>query len=334
MTFLWPFMMPALLLLPLCGWYYWWLWRIRQCTAATFGSLGLMASGSGQRLGQRRHIPFLFFLGALACLLFGLMRPHLHVTLPRLEGTVILAFDLSSSMVADDFAPTRLEAAKAAARIFVEQQPATIQIGVVAFGNGGLIVQPPTNEQGDILAAIERLTPQGGTSLGQGIFTSLVAIAGDTMPVAPEAIEPDRFAEGLPPLQIGSFPSAVVLLLTDGENMAPPDPLLVAQTAAEAKIRLFPIGIGSAAGAVIEVEGFQILTQLNEELLTALADLTNGTYYQAADAESLREIYESIDLQLTVRGQQMEITALLALVAFLLVMTGGALSLHWFGRVP
>jgi Ca-activated chloride channel family protein len=334
MTFLWPFMLPALILVPLCGWYYWWLLRIRRRNAVNLGSLGLAYAQAGRPLGRRRHLPFALFLSALTCLLFGLTRPEMAVTLPRLEGTVILAFDLSNSMLAADLAPTRIEAAKAAARAFVEQQPATIQIGVVAFGNGGLIVQQPTNDQGEILAAIERLTPQGGTSLGQGIFTSLVAIAGDTLPIDQNAFDESAFDEGMPPLQIGSFPSAVVLLLTDGENTAPPDPLVVAQAAAEAQIRILPIGIGSPEGAVIEVEGFNILTQLNEGALEAIAALTNGTYYRAADAESLREIYETIDLQLTVRGQQMEITALLALIGFLLALSGGILSMLWFGRVP
>ena len=334
MSFLWPFMLPTLFLIPLCGWLYWRLLQKRRQAVSNLGSLGLLRQQSGQMLGRRRHLPFTCFLGALTCLLFGLARPETTVSLPRVEGTVILAFDVSNSMLADDLEPTRIEAAKAAARAFIEQQPATIQIGVVAFGNGGLIVQPPTNDQNEILAAIDRLNPQGGTSLGQGIFTSLVAIAGDTLPIDQTAFDESTLAEGMPPLQIGSFPSAVVLLLTDGENTAPPDPLAVAQVAAEARIRIFPIGIGSPAGAVLEVEGFNILTQLDEAALAEIAGLTNGAYYHAADAETLQEIYETIDLQLTVRGQKMEITALLAMLSFLLAVVGGTLSMLWFGRVP
>ncbi len=333
MTFLWPFMLPALLLVPLCGWYYHWLWRIRQRRAPNLGTLGVAYAASSQALGRRRHLPFRLFLFALLFLLLGLARPQARISLPHMEGTVILAFDVSNSMAADDLAPTRIEAAKDAARAFVEKQPATIKIGVVAFGNGGLIVQQPTNDQADILAAIDRLQPQGGTSLGQGIFTSLMAIASDTLPIDQNAFTDESFDENAPPLQIGSFPSAVVLLLTDGENTAPPDPLAVAQAATEARVRIFPIGIGSPGGAVIEVEGFNILTRLDESALGEIASLTNGAYYHAADADSLREIYETIDLQLTVRGEQMEVTALFALYGLLLAGAAGTLALLWFGRI-
>lgn len=334
MTFLWPFLLPTLIFVPLIIWRYRRLLQQRQAHSVALGTLGQLSQQAGRPLGRRRHLPFAFFVGALTLVLFGLARPQMVVRLPRVEGTVILAFDISGSMIADDLEPTRIDAAKAAARAFVEQQPATIQIGVVAFGNGGLVAQTPTNEQADVLAAIERLNPQGGTSLGQGIFTSLVAIAGDTLPIDESAFNPEEFDETAPPLQMGSFPSAVILLLTDGENTAPPDPLTVAQSAAEARIRIFAIGIGSAEGAVIEAEGFNILTQLNEGALEEIAALTNGAYYHAADADSLREIYETIDLQLTVRGQEMEITALLAMAGFLLALAGGILSMIWFGRVP
>ncbi|MCB0107743.1 MAG: VWA domain-containing protein [Caldilineaceae bacterium] len=334
MTFLWPSMLPALLLVPLAIWRYRRLLQQRQGRAVALGTLGQLSQPTTRPLGRRRHLPFAFFVSALTLLLLGLARPEMAVSLPRVEGTVILAFDVSNSMAADDLDPTRIDAAKAAARAFVAQQPATIRIGVVAFGNGGLIAQTPTNEASDVLSAIERLNPQGGTSLGQGIFTSLVAIAGDTLPIDESAFDPESFDENAPPLQIGFFPSAVVLLLTDGENTAPPEPLAVAQAAAEAGIRIFPIGIGSPEGAVIDVEGFKILTQLNEGALEEIAALTNGTYYHAADADTLREIYETIDLQLTVRGEQMEITALLAMAAFVLALTGAVLSMLWFGRVP
>ena len=334
MSFLWPYMLPALLLVPLCIWRYRRLLQQRQARAFALGSLGLLQRPTGTSLGWRRHLPFALFVSALTLLLLGLARPETTVTLPRVEGTVILAFDVSNSMLADDLEPTRIEAAKAAARAFVDQQPATIQIGVVAFGNGGLVVQPPTNEAGEILAAIERLQPQGGTSLGQGIFTSLVAVAGDTLLIDQSAFDENAFADGAPPLQIGSFPSSVILLLTDGENTTPPDPRSVAQVAAEAQIRIFPIGIGSPQGAVVQVEGFNILTQLNEAALQEIAGLTNGTYYYAADSATLQEIYQTIDLQLTVRGQTMEITALLAMAGFLFALTGGVLTMLWFGRVP
>jgi Ca-activated chloride channel family protein len=271
----------------------------------------------------------MFFMLGLTLLLFGLARPEMLVDLPRIEGTVILAFDVSNSMAADDLEPTRIEAAKAAARAFVENQPPTILIGVVAFSNGGLVVQQPTNDQAAVLATIDRLSPQGGTSLGQGIFTSLNAIAGEAIAIDPSALEED-----IQSIDVGHYPSAVVVLLTDGENTGSPEPLDVAQVAAEAGVRIYPVGIGSTEGAVLQLEGFNILSQLDDTILQQIAKVTNGSYHHAEDEESLAEIYENIDLRLTISGEMMEVTAIFAGISLLLLLAGGLLSLLWFGRVP
>jgi Ca-activated chloride channel family protein len=331
MSFIWPTMLLSLLLIPLFVWLYLWMQQQRKRFAANYSSLGLVQEAAGSRPGLRRHIPPVLFLTGLTLLLFALARPEMVVSLPRVEGTVILAFDVSNSMNADDLEPTRMEAAKVAARAFVENQPPTILIGVVAFSSGGLVVQPPTDDQAAVLATIDRLSPQGGTSLGQGIFSSLNAIAGKAT-ATEEA--PRGGNVGAETDQIGHFPSAVVVLLSDGENTEPPDPLEIAQVAADAGVRIFPVGIGSPEGAVVEVDGFNIVTQLNERSLQQIADLTNGSYYNAEDEESLREIYKTIDLQLTVRAEKMEVTSIVAGVSTLLFLAGGALSLFWFGRVP
>jgi len=271
----------------------------------------------------------LFFLSGLTLLFFSLARPEMLVSLPRVEGTVILAFDVSNSMRADDLEPSRIEAGKVAASTFVENQPSTILIGVVAFSNGGIVVQPPTYDQSAVLATIDRLSPQGATSLAQGIFSSLNAIAGEPIPIDPAALE-----DGAPPPEIGAYPSAVILLLSDGENTESPDPLEIAQLAAEAGVRIYTVGIGSPEGAILPIEGYNVLTQLNETALQEIASLTNGSYYRAGDAETLREIYEDVDLQLTIRGEKMEVTAIFAGISLLLFVIGGALSLFWFGRLP
>jgi Ca-activated chloride channel family protein len=329
MSFIWPWMLITLLFVPLLAGEYIRLLRKRRQALADLGPLGLVQNRSGRNLGRQRHIPAALFLFGLALLLFSLARPEMFVELPRVEGTVILAFDVSNSMAAEDLEPSRIEAAKAAARAFVENQPSTILIGVVAFGSGGLVVQPPTDDQSAVLATINRLSPQGGTSLGQGIFTSLNAIAGEAISVDAAALEGD-----LEPLEIGDYSSAVILLLTDGENTESPDPLEIAQLAAEAGVRIYPVGIGSKEGAILEIEGFNIFTQLDEIALQEIASLTNGSYYHAADEESLREIYENVDLQLQTRGEKMEVTAILAGLSLPFFLIGGALSLFWFGRMP
>lgn len=322
-------MLSTLLLIPLFVGVYFRLLRQRQGAAADLGPLSLLQNSSGGGPGWQRHVPPLLFLFGLLFLFIGLARPEMVVDLPHMEGTVILAFDVSNSMAADDMEPTRMEAAKTAARTFVENQPSTIQLGVVAFSNGGLVVQPPTTEQADVLATIERLTPQGATSLGQGIFSALNAIAGEPIPIDPTALE-----EGAPPPDIGHYSSAVVLLLTDGENTSTPDPLEIAQLAADAGVRIYPVGIGSEEGAVLDLEGFNILTQLNETTLQEIASLTNGSYYRAEDEETLQEVYSTVDLQLTTRGEKMEVTAIFAGLSLMFFLIGGAFSLIWFGRMP
>jgi Ca-activated chloride channel family protein len=191
------------------------------------------------------------------------------------------------------------------------------------------VVQPPTDDQTAVLATIDRLTPQGATSLGHGIFSALNAIAGEALSIDPEALE-----EGAPPLEIDHVSSAVVLLLTDGENTSAADPLEIAQLAAEAGVRIYPVGIGSVEGSVLQIEGFSILSQLNETTLQEIASLTNGQYYHAEDEESLQEIYENVDLQLTISGEKMEVTSIFAGLSLLFLLIGGALSLLWLGRMP
>jgi Ca-activated chloride channel family protein len=328
MTFIWPWMLVALFLAPLFAVVYIRLLAKRQQAAANLGPLGIARDSSGRSPGWRRHIPAVLVLCGLALLFFSLSRPELMVNLPRVEGTVILAFDVSNSMAADDMEPTRMEAAKAAARTFVEHQPSTVQVGIVAFSNGGFVIQPPTDDQDLLLSAIDRLEPQGATSLAQGIFNALNAIAGEPIAIDPEALE-----EGVP-VEIGSYPSAVVLLLTDGENTTAPEPLDSAQLAAQAGVRVYTVGIGSLEGAVLDIEGYSILSQLNETALQEIANLTNGAYYRADDADALQDIYKHIDLQLAVSGQKMEITALLAGSSLLFFVASGVLSLFWFGRVP
>lgn len=329
MSFIWPWMLLLLGVLPLLVWYYRRLLARRDAASAQLGAFGVVRGQNGRSLGNRRHLPALFYLIGLALLLTATARPELFVSLPRVEGTVILAFDVSSSMVATDLEPTRLEAAQEAAKLFVEDQPSTVRVGVVAFSNGGLEVEPPTDDETAVLATIDRLTPQGGTSLGQGIFTALNALSENPIVIDPETLEDE-----LPQIEIEPYNGSVIVLLTDGENLSAPDPLIVAQLAAEAGVRIYTIGIGTAEGSVIELDGFSVVTQLNEQPLQEIASLTNGAYYAASDSEALEEIYQNIDLQLTVRGEKMEITALVSGMAALFFLIGGTISFIWFGRVP
>jgi Ca-activated chloride channel homolog len=327
MTFAWPWLLLSLAAIPLLVAGYRRLLRRRADRRARLAALGLIPAGPGSR-GRGRHLTPVLILGALVLLCVALARPQATVAEPRREGTVVLAFDVSSSMAATDVRPSRMAAAKAAARAFVEKQPSTIRLAVVAFGQSGLITRQPTNDHSAVLGAIDRLTPQGGTALGRGIQTSLSAIAGKTVQLdAPSASVEARGQD------IGYFSSAAVVLLSDGENTDGPDPLQAAQLASTAGVRIYPIGLGSPGGTVVQIDGFQVATALDEPLLQQIAKTTDGAYFPAADAEALNRVYDSIDLAWTVVAKRTEVTALFAVGAAVLLLLAVALSLARTGRV-
>lgn len=326
MTFVWPWLLLTLGGIPLLWVAYRRLLRRRAARAAELATLGLVAGSPVA--ARRRHLAPVLFLGALALLLVALARPQATVSEPRREGTVVLAFDVSTSMAGKDVAPSRVEAAKAAARAFVDKQPATIRLAVVAFGSSAVIAQQPTDDHAPVLAAIDRLSPQGGTALGRGIQTSLSAIVGKTVQLDAPDGSPEAKGQDL-----GYFGSAAVILLSDGENTDSPDPLAAAQLASTAGVRVYPVGIGSPRGTVLEVDGFQIETALDEPLLRSIATTTNGTYFQAVDAQALAKVYDSIDLSWTLRTRSIEVTALFAMAAAVLLLLGVGLSLSRSGQV-
>jgi Ca-activated chloride channel homolog len=340
MTFMWPFMLWFLLVIPLLIVGYILLQRRRRALVAKSGSIGFLQGMPGRGPGARRHIPPVLFLIALAILIVGVARPQAVVSLPRIEGTVILAFDVSGSMAATDLKPTRMDAAKAAAKLFVDRQPLTVQIGVVGFSDSGFAEQAPTNDRASVLAAIDRLKPLRGTSVANGIIASLNTVA--------QASEEGGFPSGNgtfggvqptltptpTPVPKGYLAPVVVILLSDGENNESPDPLAAAKTAANQGVRVYTVGIGTAAGTVVHVNGFSLLTQLDEATLQQIAQITGGTYFNAQSTQDLLKIYNNLDPQLVTRPEKTEITALFAGASILVMLIGCILSLLWFSRMP
>jgi Ca-activated chloride channel homolog len=328
MTFISPSMLLALLAVPAMVAGYVALQRRKAQHAAALAASGLSLTGAARRIGRKRHVPFALFLTAVAVMLFALARPQATIASPRRVGTVVLAFDVSNSMLATDIEPTRIAAAKDAARAFVKAQPSNIDIGIVAFGDGALVTQVPTNTKTDVLAAIDRLTPSGSTSLGQGILTAMSAIVGRPVALPADGTQPDTV-----PGDAGYFGSSTIVLLSDGENTAGPDPLAAAELAANSGVHISTIGIGSATGGVIEVDGFQVATALDEKMLTDVATTTGGTYFAAQDAAALDKVYRSIDLRFTTEKKKTELTGALAGAAMLLMAAGGVAMMHWYGRI-
>ena len=210
----------------------------------------------------------------------------------------------------------------------MEKQPSSIRIGVVAFGGSAVVVQQPTTDRKEALSAIKRLSPQGNTALGRGILTSLGAIAGKAITAADgsEAGNPDE-------TPIGYYGGTAIVILTDGENMEGPDPLELADLASAAGVRIYPIGLGSTSGSVLQVDGFSIATALDEDTLKEIAKTTGGTYFSADDPDALAQVYDSIELTWTSRTVPHEVTSLVAALATLLLLAGAGLSVLRSGRV-
>jgi len=329
MSFFWPFMLYFLILIPILVGIYFRLQQRRRKAVEKYGSLGFVQEG-GHRPGIRRHLPPLFFLISLTILTLALARPKTVLSLPSVEGTVILAFDVSGSMAAEDIKPTRMEAAKAAAISFVSRQPPSMQIGIVGFSDGGLSVLSPTNDQEAIFAAINRLSPQRGTSVGSGILSALETIEGSGGKSS-STVSP---APSPTPLPKGTYSSAVIILLTDGENNMSPDPFVAAQAAADRGVRVHSIGIGSSAGTVLQVNGFTVFTQLDEPMLQQISQMTDGAYFNAENEEELQTIYKNIAPQLVIKQEDMEVTSIFAAIGILTLLIGGVFSLLWFSRLP
>jgi Ca-activated chloride channel family protein len=299
--------------------------RLQRQRTDALAAAGLSAAAPG-RAGLRRHLPPLLFLAALVLLLLAVARPQATLGIPRTSGTVILAFDVSNSMAADDVVPTRLAAAQAAAIDFVEAQPDTVDIGVVAFSQGALNTQLPSNDHKATIAAINRLNVAGGTSLGQAILASLTAIIGQPVSI------PDPSSDAPPP-NLGYWGSATIVLLSDGEDTGGPDAVTAAELAAAAGVHIETVGVGTVDGTTIEVDKYQIATALNEELLTEIAETTAGSYHRAEDAKALGAIYRSLDLRTTMKEELLELTGAAVVIAVLLLTIGGLLMINWYGRI-
>jgi Ca-activated chloride channel homolog len=337
MRFAWPTMFASLAILPVLAWWYRRLVQRRAERASALAAQGFRPSAASASLNNKRHIPFVFFFAALLLLLVALARPQRTISVPNRQGTVILAFDVSNSMRADDLKPTRIEAAKVAAKQFVDKQPKEIKVGVVAFSDGAIATQQPSNDKTAIKASIDRLSATGSTSLGQGLLASLGMISGKPISVDPNAVAADGApidADGpFAGIDIGYFGSAAIVLLSDGEDRSEIKPADLAKLASTSGVKIYPIGIGSTEGTVVEIDGFQLSTALNEESLQELAKLTDGKYFNAADTAALAKVYSSIDLEWKREPKLTEITAILAAISSALLVIGAACSLFWFGRV-
>jgi Ca-activated chloride channel homolog len=345
MHFLWPQYLWLLLALPVLVLLYIWLLRRKKKMAVRYASLSIVkeAMGAGQQV--RRHIPPVLFLLAMAAMLLAAARPVAVITLPSNQQTIVLAMDVSGSMRATDVQPNRLVAAQNAAKAFIAELPRHVKVGIVAFAGSAQVAQLPTVNREDLVTAIDRFQLQRATATGNAIVISLATLFPDdgidlqAMQTGRErqrgfAIDGEKKEKKeRTPVVPGSYTSAAVIMLTDGQRTTGVDPIDAAKLAADRGVRVYTVGIGTVDGETIGFEGWSMRVRLDEETLKAIAQKTSAEYFYAGTAQDLKKVYEALSSKLTVEKKETEISALLALGAALLTLLSAGLSLLWFNRI-
>jgi Ca-activated chloride channel family protein len=350
MKFLWTELLLLLALLPVLVALYLYILDRNKRRAVRFASLALVREAIPGSARWRRHLPPALMLAALAVTIFALARPSAVITLPSQQRTIIMAIDVSLSMRATDVQPNRLAAAQAAAKAFLEELPSDLRVGIVSFAGTALLVQKPTNNKDELIAAIERLQLDRHTAIGSGIVMALATLFPD------EGIDlesmvlgsrqswrtnrpPEKKAEKkaekkeVKPVPPGSNTSAAIVLLTDGRRTTGPDPLEAARMAADHGIRVFTIGFGSPAGGPAMMDGYSIYMAFDEATLKAIAQLTEAEYFHAGSADELKKVYQALSAKFVLAKEEREVTAVAAALAALLALAAGMLSLFWFSRL-
>ena len=345
MTFLWPQFLWLLLAAPLLVLAYLWLMRRKKKMALRYASLSIVKEAMGPGQTVRRHIPPALFLLALLAMLVSAARPVAVITLPSTQQTIILAMDVSGSMRATDVKPSRIVAAQEAAKSFLAELPRHVKVGIVAFAGSAQVAQLPTTNREDLVTAIDRFQLQRATATGNAIVISLATLFPDAG-ISLESLQTGRERQrGLAidsekkelkefkPVPAGSYASAAIIMLTDGQRTTGVDPLEAAKLAADRGIRVYTVGIGTVDGDTIGFEGWSMRVRLDEETLKAIATKTNAEYYYAGTATDLKKVYETLSSRLTVEKKETEVSGLLALVAAALALVSAGLSLLWFNRI-
>jgi len=347
--FLWPQFLWLLLLLPVLVALYAWMLGRRRKLAVQYASLSLVREAMGKGPGWRRHLPPLLMLLALAAMLLAAARPVAVIALPLQQQTIMLAIDVSASMRATDVLPNRMVAAQQAAKSFIAELPRRVKVGVVAFAGSAQVAQLPTQSREDLEKAIDSFQLQRGTATGNGIVMALATLFPNSG-IEMSALGADRpglrgNAQSLdaarqtpaatppPPVAPGSYGSAAIVMLTDGQRTTGVDPLDAAQLAADRGVRVYTVGVGTRDGDTIGFEGWSMRVKLDEETLKAIATKTQAEYFYAGTAADLKKIYDTLSSRLSVEKHETEISALFALVAAALAVMASMLSLWWFNRV-
>jgi Ca-activated chloride channel family protein len=351
MHFVWPEALWTLLILPLLWAVYVWMIKRQRAQALRFPSLMLLRPAlQGQRV-WRRHAPPLLMWLALTCTLLALARPVARVALPSDYMTLVMALDVSRSMLAQDVPPSRIEAAKDAAKAFIRELPAQVRVGIVSFAGSAQLAQQVTDQRDDLLAAIDRFELQRGTATGSGLLLALATLMpdagirlestlygstfgshGSMGGARPLGSSPTETTSKHPPVPVGSYTAGAIILLSDGRRTTGPDPMDAARQAADLGVRVHTVAFGTPDGVIPGMEGYSFFARVDEETLQAVAKATGGEFFRAQNAQDLASIYAKLSSRVAMETRDTEVSVLMGLAALVLVVSSLGLSMLWLRR--
>ncbi len=349
MEFTWPVMLWGLLLVPaLVGWYVVGARRARHLAAERFAERALFAQLATSLPGLRRHVSMALYFVALAMLFGAVGRPVMGIPLPVNKAVVMLVVDTSGSMMAPDLEPSRLEAAKIAARTFVDAFPRGPKIGLVSFSTYATLMIPPTPDHDAIKQAIATLKPQEATAIGDGILVALKALPGRVVdlaearpgpfgappPGSPPSFAPQPQPPAAPSQPEDLAPAAMILLSDGGQNAGNADPVKMALLAKQLKVKIYTVGLGAPGGSVFNYQGQMVFVPFDPTLLQQIAAVTDGKFFMSSATEGLKQIYRDLGRVLGWETRKTEVSSLFVGAAGLLLLAGGVISLVWTGRLP
>ncbi|NMO51751.1 VWA domain-containing protein [Actinoplanes sp. TBRC 11911] len=285
--------------------------RRRSRYAVRFTNLSLLSRVAPKRPGWRRHLPASLFLAMLALLVVGFARPQAEVRVPRERATVIVAVDLSRSMLAGDVAPDRLTAAKAAAHEFVGELPDKFNVGLVGFAGSASVIVAPVTDRDRVESGIDRLAEgqagRAGTAIGDAIATSLDQIR-----------------------TMDAGKAARVVVLSDGANTSGQDPATAAKLATDMGVPVDTIAFGTATGMIGDGQRVPV----DGETLRTVASATGGDFFEAGNIDELREAYGNIGSSIGTQSERQDVSARFIGAGLVLALLAALASLLWFARLP
>jgi Ca-activated chloride channel family protein len=343
MHFIWPHALWGFLLVPLLVAGYLWLLKRQRKQAFGYSTLLLVNRALSPGQGWRRHVPPALMLIAVMAGVVGLARPNADLVLPADYRTLVVAVDVSLSMLAEDVPPSRMQAAQSTVKTFINDLPNDIRVGLVTFAGTAQIAQRVTDDRAELMAAVDRFRLQRATATGSGLLLAMAVLRPELEldiepliygfnPAQPgrRASEPSLF--DLKPVAPGSYQSGAIVLISDGRRTTGPDPIAAAQLAAQLGIRVFTVAFGTPDGFIPGFDGRAFYAAVDERTLQAMALITEGEFFKAENAEQMASIYEQLSTQFALERSRTEVSALFAAISALLVLFAAVLSVYWFRR--